>query len=224
MALSATSVGLDPVDKPVRRFLTGLFALLGIELVALAIIRLPYGLDFDAFAFSDFGSNFTIHRLVSLGQRPAIDFGYHYGLLPILAGKIWFTLFGMTPIAYEALMVACGLIVVWALAQIAASLQFRTFGLALLFIGLGFAIQVSYPNLAHIMESAFIALALCSQSRGNRSTALAFACAGLFCKPSMCYVYGLILVVLMTIDLLRSQAGFPTSCAHSHPLLLQGSC
>ena len=207
MALSATSIGMDQVAKPSPRLRTGLlFALLAIELIALAIIRLPYGLDFDAFAFSDIGSNFTIQHLVSLGQRPGIDFGYHYGLLPILAGKIWFSLFGMTPIAYEASMVACGLIVVWALAQIAASFQFRTFGLALLFIGLGFAIQVSYPNLAHIMESAFIALALCSQSRGNRSTSLAFACAGLFIKPSMCYVYGLILVILITMDLLRSRS------------------
>jgi hypothetical protein len=206
VALSATSIGLDQVAKPSRRLRAGLFALLAIELVALAIIRLPYGLDFDAFAFSDIGSNFTLQRLVSQGQRPGLDFGYPYGLLPVLAGKIWFSLFGMTPIAYEASMVACGLIVVWALAQMAVSLQFRTFGLALLFIGLGFAIQVSYPNLTHIMESAFIALALCSQSRGNRSTALAFACAGLFCKPSMSYVYGLVMVVLIARDLVRSQS------------------
>jgi hypothetical protein len=205
VALSATSIGVGQLAKLSRRK-TGLFALLAIELIALAVIRLPYGLDFDAFAFSDIGSNFTIQRLVVLGQRPAIDFGYHYGLLPILLGKIWFSVFGMTPIAYEASMVVWGLVVVWALAQLAVSLRFRTFGLALLFIGLGFAIQVSYPNLSHITESALIALALCSQSRGNRSTALAFACAGLFCKPSMCYVYGLILVVLIVTDLLRSRA------------------
>ena len=206
MALSATSIGLDRVDKSVRRLQPRLFALLAIELIALAIIRLPYGLDFDAFAFSDIGSNFTLQHLLSQGQRPGLDFGYPYGLLPVLAGKIWFSLFGMTPIAYEASIVACGLVVVWALAQMAVSLQFRTFGLALLFIGLGFAIQVSYPNLTHIMESAFIALALCSQSRGNRITALAFACAGLFCKPSMSYVYGLVLVILITLDLLRSRS------------------
>jgi hypothetical protein len=207
MALSATSIGLDRVAKPFWRFQPWLFVFLAIELIALAIVRLPYGLDFDAFAFSDIGSNFTLQYLVSQGQRPGLDFGYPYGLLPVLAGKIWFSLFGMTPIAYESVIVACGLVVVWALAQMAVSLQFRTFGLALLFIGLGFAIQVSYPNLTHIMESAFIALALRSQSRGNRTTALAFACAALFCKPSMSYVYGLILFILMTLDLLRSRSG-----------------
>ncbi len=183
-----------------------LFVLLAAELIALAIIRLPYGLDFDSFAFSDIGSNFTIQHLVSLGQRPEIDFGYHYGLLPILAGKIWFSVFGMTPIAYEASMVACGLVVVWALAEIAVSLQFRAFGLALLFIGLGSAIQVTYPNLAHILESALLAVALSSHSRGRRNTALVFACAGLFCKPSMSYVYGLVLVILIAMDLFRSRA------------------
>ncbi len=197
---------LSSVAKPSWRLQTWLFVLLAAELIALDIIRLPYGLDFDAFAFSDIGSNFTIQRLVALGQRPQIDFGYHYGLLPILLGKIWFSLFGMTPIAYEVSMVACGLVVVWALAQIAASLQFRAFGLALLFIGLGFAIQVSYPNLAHILESALIALALSSQSRGHRNAALAFACAGLFCKPSMSYVYGLVLVIPIATNLSRSRA------------------
>ncbi len=207
MAVNPSSLSLNSIAEPSTRLRTRLFVFLAAELIALAIIRLPYGLDFDAFAFSDIGSNFTIQHLVSLGLRPGVDFGYHYGLLPILAGKIWFSLFGLTPIAYQASMVACGLVVVWALAQIAASLQFRTFGIALLFIGLGFAIQVSYPNLAHVLESAMIALALCSQSRGHRSTALAFACAGLFCKPSMSYVYGLVLVILIATDLLRSRAG-----------------
>ncbi len=193
--------------EPSGRLRTWLFVLLAAELIALTIIRLPYGLDFDSFAFSDIGSNFTIQHLVSLGLRPGFDFGDPYGLLPILAGKIWFSLFGMTPIAYEASMVACGLVVVWALAQIAASLQLRTFGIALLFIGLGSAVQVTYPNLAEILESALLALALSSQSRGYRNTALAFACAGLFCKPSMSYVYGLVLVILIAMDLRRSRAG-----------------
>ena len=206
MALSATSIGADRVAKGSPRLQSRLFAVLAAELIALAFIRLPYGLDFDAFAFSDIGSNFTIQHLLSQGQSPGLDFGYPYGLLPVLAGKIWFSLFGMVPIAYEASIVACGLVVVWALAQMAASLQFRTFGLALLFIGLGFAIQVSYPNLTHIMESALLALALYSQSRANRSDALAFTCAALFCKPSMSYVYGLVLVILVTMDLLRRRS------------------
>src|SRR5690242_18548790 len=86
-----------------------LFVFLAAELVALFVIQLPVSMTFDLFAFGDTGANFTIQHLVSLGLRPAIDFGYHYGLLPILAGKIWFSVFGATPIAYEALMVACGL-------------------------------------------------------------------------------------------------------------------
>jgi hypothetical protein len=207
VTLNANSMTLTAVAKPSWRLHNWLFALLAVELIALDIIRLPYGLEFDAFAFSDIGSNFTIQHLVSHGLRPGLDFGDPYGLLPVLAGKIWFSLFGMTPIAYEASMIACGLVVVWALARIASFLQFRGLGLALLFIGLGFAIQVAYPNLAHIVESALIALALCSQSRGDRTTALAFACAGLFCKPSMSYVYGLVLVILIAMNLLRSRAG-----------------
>ena len=184
-----------------------LFVFLAAELVALFIIQLPVSMTFDLFAFGDTGANFTIQHLVSLGLRPAIDFGDPYGLLPILAERFWFTLFGATPITYEASMVAGGLVVAWALAQIAASLRFRTLGVALLIIELGFAIQASYPNLAQILESALIALALSSQSRGHRDTALALTTAGLFCKPSMSYAYGLVLVILIAVDLLRSRAG-----------------
>ena len=205
-AVAEAPTRLSPVPGSSRQLLTWLFVSLAAELIILTIIRLPYGLEFDAFEFSDIGSNFTIQHLVSLGLRPGVDFGDPYGLLPVLFGKIWFSVFGMTPIAYQAAMLACGLVVVWALAQIASSLQFRTFGIAILVIGLGFAIQVSYPNLAHIMESALLALALSSHSRGHRDTALAFTCAALFCKPSMSYVYGLVLVILITIELLRSGA------------------
>src|SRR6266478_6909742 len=200
-----------------------LFVFLAAELIALFIIQLPVSMTFDLFAFGDTGANFTVQHLVSLGLRPGIDFGYHYGLLPILAGKIWFSLFGSTPITYEASMVACGLVVVWALAQIAASLRFRTLGIALLFIELGFAIQASYPNLAQILESALIALALSSQSRGHRGNALAFTTAGLFCKPSMSYVYGLVLVTLIAVELLRSRASLSDIVRAYAPAVITGT-
>jgi hypothetical protein len=214
---------LSPVPEPSRQLSRWLFVSLAAELILLTIIRLPYGLEFDAFAFSDIGSNFTIQHLVSLGLRPGVDFGDPYGLLPILSGKILFSVFGMTPIAYQAAMLACGLVIVWALAQIATSLQFRTFGIAILVIGLGFAIQVSYPNLAHIMESALLALALSAHSSGNRNTALAFTCAGLFCKPSMSYVYGLVLVILIAMELRRSGASFSDFVRAFAPAAITGT-
>jgi hypothetical protein len=206
MPLNTASPTLNHAANLSRRSSRWMFIALATEFLVLTVARLPYGLDFDAFAFSDIGSNFTIQSLVAIGQKPGIDFGYHYGLLPILVGKIWFTFCGMTPIVYQALMVTCGLVLVWVLVQIAVLLQLRAFGKALIFIGLGFAIQVSYPNLAHILESTLLALALYSDARGHRDTALAFASAGLFCKPSMSYVYGLVLVILITMDLVRSRA------------------
>ena len=156
---------------------------------------------FDAFAFSDIGSNFTIQHLLSQGQTRT---RFRLPVRPAArtSRKIWFSLFGMTPIAYEASIVTFGLVVVLALAQMAASLQFRTFGLALLFIGLGFAIQVRLSKpYAHIMESALLAPALYFTIAWRSSDALAFTCAALFCKPSMSYVYGLVLVVLIVMDL-----------------------
>ena len=59
-----------------------LFAVFASELTILAIVRLPQNLYFGSFAFCDPGSNLTLRFLVAHGYRPAVDFGYPYGLLP----------------------------------------------------------------------------------------------------------------------------------------------
>src|SRR5208283_5910596 len=117
-----------------------IFLLFAIEILAIDFLRLPETMAFDSYAFCDNGANLTLQYLVSQGLRPAVDFGYHYGLLPILIGRIWFALIGRTPIAYQALMVACDLVIASAIARITAILRFSATSLALTAITLFFSV------------------------------------------------------------------------------------
>jgi hypothetical protein len=178
-----------------------LFFLLAIEILAIDFFKLPEILAFDSFGFCDNGANLTLQYLVSHGLTPTADFGYHYGLLPILAGRIWFAIAGRTPLAYQALMIACDLVIASAIARIAATLRFSATSLALTAITLGFAVRASYPSLAQALEAALLSCALAEQTAGKHSRALVFASAAAFTKPSMGYVYSALLLALACRDL-----------------------
>ncbi len=180
-----------------------LLALFSIELLALNLARLPESMRFDGFAFCDHGSNLTLQYLISHGYRAGIDFGYHYGLLPALFGRVWFAALGPTPWSYQFAMISFNLVCAWALAK--TFVQIRIGGLGLIFttIGLGFAFQPTYPNLAHAMEAALIVSALAQQASGAKTIALAITSATVFAKPSMAYAYSLLLILLIVRDLTK---------------------
>ena len=168
--------------------------LLAIEIIAIDFLKRPDIMAFDRYAFCDTGANLTLQRLVSDGLRPTVDFGYHYGLLPILIGKCWFAIAGLTPNAYQALMVVCDLLVAAAIAKIATALRFGAISLALTVITLELAMQASYPSAAQGLEAALLSWALAEQSAGDKRGALVFATAAAFTKPSMGYVYSVLLI------------------------------
>jgi hypothetical protein len=199
--------GLSTIDERsvTVRFRT-LLILFAIETLAINLARLPESMRFDRYAFCDHGANLTLQYLLANGLRPTLDFGYTYGLLPALIGRIWFSVFGATPWAYQSAMVLVDLLCAWAMTNMLAHLRIGAFGLALAFITLGYAFQATYVNFAHAIEAVLLAHALAQHSRGSRSGALAFASAAVFAKPSMGYVYGLLLLILMARDL--RQSGF----------------
>ena len=173
-----------------------IFIVFAIEILTIDFLKLPDIMAFAHYGFCDSGANLTLQYLVSHGLRPTIDFGYNYGLLPILIGRIWFTLIGLTPIAYQALMIACDLVIALAIARIGAILRFSATSLALTAITLGFAVQATYPSLAQAIEAALLSCALAEQSAGKHRRALVFASAAAFTKPSMGYVYSVVLIAL----------------------------
>jgi hypothetical protein len=184
-----------PLGRSARIF--GLFAAV---LMGLELFELPLNFTFDQFAFCDAGGNLTVQYLIAHGFRPAIDFGYHYGLLPLAIMKVWFAILGTRPSAYLALMAAANLVMAWALARVAAELEFGALAVVLAAIAIGFAVQSSYPAAAQAVEACLLGLALAEHAAGRRDRALALAAAAVFAKPSMGYVYGLLLILLLTRD------------------------
>ena len=185
-----------------------IFILFSIELIAIGVARLPESMRFDRFAFCDHGANLTLQYLISKGFRPAIDFGYHYGLLPALFGRIWFAIFGATPRAYQLAMFAFSIVFAWAIAKLLAQIKIGSVGLALTIVTLGYAYQATYINFAHAIEAALLSHALAEQAYGRRGNALSLAAAAVFAKPSMGYVYSLLLLVLVVRDLIARGSGF----------------
>ena len=200
------SAGASPVFgvEGRNRFRLGypaLVLLLSIELVGMQVARLPESMRFDRFAFCDHGANLTLQYLIANGLRPSLDFGYTYGLIPPLVGRFWFGLFGATPWTYQAAMVVTDILCAWAIARTLSYLKIGAVGLALALITVGYSCHATYVNFAHAIEAILLCFAIAQQTRGSLAGALAFATAAVFAKPSMGYVYGLLLVLLIVRNL-----------------------
>ena len=204
-----------------------LWLLFSAEMLAFGLLRLPLALSFDSYAFADRGTFPTVCYLVTHGSRPAIDFGYLYGLLPILMTQGVFHLFRWAPVAQEAAMGICGLVSTWGLARFTATMRVRGIGIVLMLVALPFTILASYPTFVHAMEAALLCNALAEQAAGRRPVALALASAACLTKPSMGYVYGFVLLSLIVLDACRgggnSRSGFRSVLRAVVPSALLGA-
>jgi hypothetical protein len=162
--------------------------------------RIPFGLSFDQWAFMDAGGNLTAQYLIQQGYRPAIDFGYLYGLLPLLVCRLWFSVEGATPVACIILISLLNLSIGWAFARLALHLRLTACGIFLLSVAMPYAVQAIYPNIAHALEAALLANALAEQAAGRRAASLALAAAACLTKPSMGYFYGALLLGFAVLD------------------------
>jgi hypothetical protein len=176
------------------KWITWLSIGLSVEAVLLNLLQLPSSLNFG-FLFGDTGANITAQYLVTLGYRPAVDFGYHYGLLPLLLGRLWFSVAGATPIGYQSAMVVTSIILAFGLARFAENLRLSWTGIAFIAAALLIAIRPYYWNFAHALEAALLCHAIAAQAGGRTRTALALTTAAVFAKPSMGYFYAALLLV-----------------------------
>lgn len=165
-----------------------------VGLVALALARIPSSLLFEGFAFADWGANLTAQKLLDAGLRPTVDFTYPYGLLPLATGRLWFGWLGLEPQAYFHAGLCCHVVVAAAMAGIVVRCRAGWAGAALVAVMLPYLVPSIYSNLAHAMETALLAAALWAQADRRRGSPLALVALAAFCKPSMAYVYGLLLV------------------------------
>jgi len=204
----------------INRYL--LFAILATEAIAIFVYRLPQTLTFNDFAFFDTGSNLTIQSLIDRGYRPGIDFSYQYGLLPLLFGRVWFGLCGLTPIACVAVTPLMDLLIIWGFVRLAANLKLNLAGVLLILLTATLTVPSSFLNLAHIIETSILIHALADQAGGNRRRALALATTAVFVKPSMAYFLGLVLLVFIVAECLQDRTPLRALLREIYPAALIG--
>ena len=116
--VTEATTAVEVAPRPWRpRWLPLLFI---VELLTVTLLQTPNELFFR-FGFSDSGSSLTIDVLIRRGYRPTIDFGYIYGLLPLLLNRVWFAVVGATPQACWWAIVVCDIMLAWGLARFAAA-------------------------------------------------------------------------------------------------------
>jgi hypothetical protein len=171
-----------------------------------ATAKLPMYMKFAWFAVGDSGDNLTAQVLIDRGERPAVDFGYHYGLLALWIGRLWTGLFGRTPWGYQSMVIACNLTITWGLARCVQALRTGPAGLALLLVALPYMLEPGRSCFSHALEPVFLIFAIAAHAANRRGHALALLTACCFIKPSMGYVYGLFLLIFTVRALMRERA------------------
>ena len=128
---------------------TWLTIVLILDVSAVAIFHSPL-LRFNRFAIFDSGGALAIQDLIRREFRPGIDFGYLYGLLPLLLGRIWYGLDSLSPDAFHVQVMACTVLMVSGMARFAAHGR----------VGLAGIVLVTYIGLVQSLEQALLVKAL----------------------------------------------------------------
>lgn len=172
-----------------------------VEVCALAVLEWPSLYNFNKFAFWDWGGYLVANGLLHHGRVPIVDFGWQYGLLPLFIQEIWFGLAGASPASFMMLSIPCALLLTLILQNFIHA-ESGAPGHALLAAALPFIVGIG-ADLPHALEPILISAALLMQAHGRRPQALAMAAAACFVKPSMGYLLGLTLLILILADLRR---------------------
>jgi hypothetical protein len=183
------------------------------EVCFLYLLRWPLLYKFNSFAFWDSGSYLVAHCLLQQGHQPFSYFGWQYGLLPLFIQELGFHLFGATPASFLGLSVPCVMTVAVVMGRIAL-LEGGTAGCILVILSLPLMLAFQ-PDMPHSLEPALLSLGLLSQAQGRHGRALAFATAACFTKPSMGYLYGLVLLLFIFLDSRELMA--PPDVKNSNP-------
>ncbi len=177
-----------------RRWVLWLTIFFSTEVLAVAVFQDPL-VRFDRFAIFDSGGELAIQDMLRRGYQPTVDFGYQYGLLPLLLGRLWYGVAGLTPVAFRAEAMACMILSAWGLARFAVYRRVGPVGVVLIAAAIPDLMLVSYLTLVQILEQALLVSALAEQARGRHRAALALLTACVFVKPALAFVQGLAVVI-----------------------------
>ena len=215
--------GNMPVHHPsARRRILVLAVAFAILLVVLQIWQLPRIAGWTFFSFFDPGTALKGDLLISMGMKPAIDFGYTHGLASLMVAHLGFVLLGRTPTAYLVITSVMEALMAVMIARFAVAMKLSRPALVFLFIALPVAIMPCYLTLTHPLEALLLLWAIAEQAGGRRQRALAICTACLFVKPSMAYVYGLLLVIWTIIDCYRHERRWSGLLRSTAPAMVTG--
>ncbi len=188
------------------------WAALAFELTTLLLIQLPAVYNFQTFVLFDPGSALRADWLIAQGLSPTVDFGYSYGMLSLIYGRLLFALGGRTPDVYLVGTWLMEMLMALGLARFA--LRWGWAARALLIVAAPHAVHPIYLSLTHPMEAALLIHALADLADGRRARALALTTACVFVKPSMAYALGLLLTISIARRLWRDRKGAERTVKH----------
>jgi hypothetical protein len=184
------------------------------------LAQYPMSYDFANFVFYDPGVSLRTDLLIARGYVPTIDFGYNYGLLPLLIGRAFFAVAGRTPAGYLLFMFLTEALIVWGMWRLAARWDWPV--IVFLIAAMPHAIIPVYLHLTHPLEAALIIHTIADLSIGRRARALALATACIFIKPVMTFGLGLIVIIWMVVRAVRQHNGWASFTFSLLPASLTG--
>jgi|GEM_PF-1085774 len=196
------SVHTKPPAEPTWTPWKLLVAIVGV-LILVQIFELPKIADWSLFAFYDPGTAFKGDVLISAGLKPGIDFGYTHGLASLIFAHWALKFFGRNPTGYIITTALLEMAMAGAITLFMRSIKASRMAVAWLLCALPLAIMPAYLTLTHPLEAALLLWAIALQASGNRRMALLLCTVCLFVKPSMGYVYGLLLLILIFWDYIQ---------------------
>ena len=171
------------------------FAGLTLLMLACCAWSLPLSLRFQRYLLFDHGANLWVQHLLDQGLRPGVDFGYQYGVLPLLVGRAWSWCFGLNPWSYQALATVLNIGLVLALVRGLEAVRAPFEARVLTVCGVPFTVPVTAFSLNHGVEAVLLAHAFSEHLRGRHDRALALCTAAVFAKPALAYPYGLLVLI-----------------------------
>ncbi len=159
-------------------------------------INWPVQLGLLENCFTDDGSFQNIDLLLAESLLPVRDYGYTYGLLPVLLQRFWFFLFGRDPFSYFLLKELLGLLYIFLVARIlAVQVEVsRTLVILALFLS-PTLLAVSQVTIAHAIVQLALLGSVSLALDGRMRLAFLFLVPGMFSIPTLPYVGALLLVV-----------------------------
>ncbi len=194
----STNQKADSASNPTLSwpFLIGLFLIVTLRIV----LVLPSILDFRNFAFRDIGSFQTVDRLIGLGLRPAVDFGFTYGLLPVLLQHIYLAIFGAGHWTMFGLLVVywLSMLAFWILLSRSIVQSLLSFCVLLGLSDLMLYVAPWPPTPAHVLQNLSLALSIYFLLQHRLSLAMLIAALGALTVPSLpIFLAGLIALLLV---------------------------